>query len=62
MILKNILTAFVCYCSLGTGQESYDLGDLPVLVRQNIERTPIKLKAGKWQATKLSGPWIRRIV
>ena len=43
-----ILSAFVCHCSLNTRQESYDLGDLPVLVKQNIERTPMKLKFGKW--------------
>ena len=51
----------VCFCSLDTGQESYDLGDLCVLVRLNTEMTPIKLKVGKWQATKLPGPWIKRI-
>ena len=51
-----ILPALVCYCNLDTRQESYDLGKFPVLVRQNIERTPVKLKVGKWQATKLSGP------
>ena len=51
-----ILLALECHCCLDTGQESYDLGDLPVLVKQNIERTIMKLKAGKWQATKLSGP------
>ena len=56
-----ILSALACHCSLDTGQESYDIGSLPVLVKQSIERTPMKLKVGKWQATKLSGPWIRRI-
>ena len=55
------LSALDCHCSLDTGQESYDLDDLPVLVKQNIERTPMKLKVRKWQATKPSGPWIRRI-
>ena len=60
-MLKIILSAPECHCGLDTGQESYDLDDLPVLAKQNIERTPMKLKVGKWQATKLSGPWIRRI-
>ena len=54
-----ILSAIVYYCNLDTGQERYDLGEFPVLVRQNIERTPIKLKVGKRQATKLPSPWIR---
>ena len=56
-----LLLALECYCCLDTGQESYAIDDLPVLVKQNVERTPMKLKVGKWQATKLSGPWIRRI-
>ena len=56
-----ILSALVYFYSLDAGQESYELGDLPVLVRQNIEKTPIKLKVGIWQATKLLGPWIGRI-
>ena len=51
-----ILSALECHCSLDTGQESYDLDDLSVLVRQNIERTRMKLKVRKWQVTKLSGP------
>ena len=42
-----ILSVLVCYCNLDTGQKSYDLGEFPVLVRQNVERTPIKLKVGK---------------
>ena len=56
-----ILSALACHCSLNTGQESYDLEDLTVLVKQNIERTPMKLKVGKRQAIKLSGTCIRRI-
>ena len=56
-----ILSDLVCFCSLDTGQENYDLGDFPFIVRQNIEMTPIKLKVGKWQATKLPGSCIRRI-
>ena len=56
-----ILLALAYYCSLDTGQENYDLGDFPVFVRQNIEMAPMKLKVGKWQATKLPGPCIRRI-
>ena len=56
-----ILADLVCFCSLDTGQESYDIGDFSVLVRQNIERTPMKLKVGKLQATKLLSPWIKRI-
>ena len=54
-----ILSDLVYFYSLDIGQESYDLGDLSVLVRQNIEMTPIKLKVGKWQSTKLPGSWIR---
>ena len=42
-----IFTDLVCFYSLDTGQESYDLGDFSVLVRRNIEMTPIKLKVGK---------------
>ena len=56
-----ILSDLVCFCSLDTGQENYDLGDISFIVRQNIEMTPIKLKVGKWQATKLPGSCIRRI-
>ena len=56
-----ILPDLVHFCSLDTGQESYDRGDFPVLLRQKIEMTPIKLKVGKWQATELPGPCIRRI-
>ena len=56
-----IFSALVCYCSLDAGQKSYDLGEVPIFVRQSIEKTPIKLKVGKWQATKLPGPWIRSI-
>ena len=56
-----ILPDLVCFCSLDTGQENYDFGDSPFIVRQNIEKTPIKLKVGKWQATKLPGSCIRRI-
>ena len=37
--LKLMFSAFLCYCNLDTGQEIYDLGEFPVLVRQNIERT-----------------------
>ena len=54
-----ILSAYVCCCGLDTGQKNYDLGDLPVLVIWNTGRTWIKLKVAKWQAAKLSGPWIR---
>ena len=61
IILKAILLALVCHCSLDTRQEIYDLVYLPVLVRWNIERTPMKLKVERRQATILSGPWIRRI-
>ena len=50
---KMILSALACHCSLDTGQESYDLGDLPVLVRHNIEKRLMKLKVGKWPASKL---------
>ena len=50
-----ILSDLICFCSLDTGQESCDLGDFSVLVRQNTEMTPVKLKVGKWQATKLLG-------
>ena len=46
--LKMMFSALVCYCHLDARQESYDLGEFPVLVRQNIERTLIKLKVGKW--------------
>ena len=53
-----ILTDLAYFFSLDTGQETYDLGDFAVLVRQNIEITPIKLKVGKWQATKLPSSWI----
>ena len=56
-----ILSDLVCFCSLDTRQESYDLGDFSVLVRQNIKMTLIKLKVGKWQARKLPDSWIRRI-
>ena len=56
-----IVLDFVYFCSLDTGKESYDLGDLSFIARQNIEMTPIKLKVGKWQATKLPGSCIRRI-
>ena len=56
-----ILSDLVCFCSLDTGQENYDLGDFSFIVRQNIEMTPIKLKVRKWQATKLPGSCIRRI-
>ena len=56
-----ILSDLVCFCSLDTGQENYDLGDFSFIVRQNIEMTLIKLKVGKWQATKLPGSCIRRI-
>ena len=56
-----ILYDIVCFCSLDTRQENYDFGDFSVLVRQNIEMTPIKLIVGKWQATKLPGSWIRGI-
>ena len=55
-----IFSALVCYCNLDTGQETYDLGEFPVLMRQNSEITPINLKVGKGQATQLPGPWIRR--
>ena len=54
-----ILPALAYYCNLDTGEENYDLGEFPVLVRQNIERTPIKPKVEKLQATKLPSPWIR---
>ena len=37
-----ILLALVSYCRLDTGQESYDLGDLAVIMRKNSEKTPIK--------------------
>ena len=57
MIVLNL----VCDCSLDTRQERYDLREFPVLVRQNIKRTPIELKVVKWQATKLPSLWIRRI-
>ena len=56
-----ILSDLICFCSLDTGQENYDLGDFSFIVRQSIETTPIKLKVGKWQVTKLSGSCIRRI-
>ena len=56
-----ILSDLVFFCSLDAGQESYDLGDFSILVRQNTKMTPIKLKVGKWQATKLPSSWIRRI-
>ena len=56
-----ILSDLVCFCYLDTGQESYDLGDFFVLVRQNIEMTPIKQKVRKWQTTKVPGSWIRKI-
>ena len=56
-----IFSALACHLSLDTKQESYDIGNFPVLVKQNIERKLLQLKNGKWQATKLSGPWIRRI-
>ena len=42
-----ILSDLVCFCSLDTGQENYDLGDFSFIVRQNIEITLIKLKVGK---------------
>ena len=48
--------ALVCDCNLDAGQESYDLEEFHVLVGQNIERTPIKLKVGNLQATKFPGP------
>ena len=60
-MIKMIFSALVRYCTLDTKQESYDLGEVPVLVRQNNENTLIKLKVGKWQATKVPGPWIRGI-
>ena len=56
-----ILFDLLCFCSLDTEQESCDLGNFFVLVRQNIEMTPIKLKVEKWQGTKLPGSCIRRI-
>ena len=56
-----MLSDLVCFCSLDTGQENYDLGDFSFIIRQNIEMTPIKLIVGKWQATKLTGSWIRGI-
>ena len=56
-----ILLDLVCFCSLDIGQESYDLGDFSLFVRQNTKKTPIKLTVGKWQATKLPDYWIRRI-
>ena len=56
-----ILSDLVCFCSLDTEQESYDLGDFFIFVRQNNEMTPIKLKVGKRQATKLPGSCTRRI-
>ena len=55
-----ILSDLVCFCSLDTGQENYDIRDFSV-VRQNIEMTLIKLKVGKCQAAKLTGSWIWRI-
>ena len=56
-----ISSDLVCFCSLGTGQENYDLGEFSFIVRRNIKMTLIKLKVGKWQATKLPGSCIRRI-
>ena len=56
-----ILSDLVCFCNLDTGQENYYLGDFSLIVYQNIEMTPIKLKVGKWQTTKLPGSCIRRI-
>ena len=56
-----ILSDLVCFCSLDTGQENYDPRDFSFIVKQNIEMTLIKLKVGKWQATKLLGSCIRRI-
>ena len=41
-----ILLDLVCFCSLDTGQESYDLGDPSVLMRQNMEMTLMKLTVG----------------
>ena len=55
------LSALVCYFSLETKLESYYLVGLFGLVRQNSKGTPIQVKVGKWQDTKLSGPWIRII-
>ena len=49
-----ILSDLVCFFSLDTGQENYDLGDCSFTVRQNIEMTLIKLKVGKRQATNTS--------
>ena len=49
------LLDLLCFCDLDTGQENDDLGVFFLLVRQNIEMTPIKLKAEKCQATKLPG-------
>ena len=43
-----IVSDLVCFCSLDTRQESYDLGDFSVLVRQNIKMTLIKLKVREW--------------
>ena len=57
-----MLSALVCFCSLDAGLENYDLGDFSFIVRQNIEVTPIKLKVGKWQATKLSGSRWKSVV
>ena len=56
-----ILSDLVCFCNLDTGRENYDLGDFSFIVKQNIEMTPIKLKVGIWQATKLPDSCIRRI-
>ena len=56
-----ILSALLCFCSLDAGLENYDLGDFSFIVRLNIKMTPIKLKVGKWQATKLPGSCISKI-
>ena len=46
----------LCYCNLDTRQEIYNLEELPVFVKQSIERISLKLKVGKCEATKLPNP------
>ena len=51
-----IFSDLVCFCSLDTGQEIYDLGDFSVLVRQNTEMTLIKLKLGNGKPQNFQAP------